>query len=658
MIPIIQLLLLPHIIPIFSGDLILGCGLFGFIGTNPTKYFSWDKFNILGIMNDDRGEDACGRVVGNICEHGTGILKKYKDFIVDNHPPIEKVESNVILGHCRKASSGGKDAIYAQPVVLYKKDINMKAIKDTQLKGAIKKMKKDDIIFSGIHNGTVENYKELAKSYGIPTEDHNDSRVILTALFYGNYGVLLEYIGTAALVWHNHITNKTCVFKGASKYWVSSKDVSEERPLHFWVMDKDNYYLSSEDEPLHMIGGDNNNVGPVKDNVLYVFKDGVNIKNIKYDRSGKCQAKSYNSSNKNTAYDARKYYAYDDEPAFYDRPSTHKDSSLSLFKGHGSPSKGSTVSEDSAYAVGGKYIRKFHGSNPMFRIQAEQTDSYISKSVRRVVYNKTRYWLHGNLMHGAYILNPSGFVPNIYTREAILTKPYYFVEGVIMDGASGYKEAMKMHKIFEDNINDNVIDVIYLEQKFISDIARYSRYPVAPLLATTGDEMCFDSNTHSSNPTKTLFTGSFVPLFSSRKYSFDDGGLSSIIDPKEIKTASHDEEDSRMSFFYMGIANKSNNIDTPYGIGFKLLNFTKDGNPLSPFQILMATMYEVDTKADTDEKIKIFIIHYMRDFDQTTRDECKFCQHSDVSAIYMCESCEKLKVNLKTLANYATYGVY
>jgi len=49
-----------------KGYSILSCGLFAFLADRATgaSKFSWDKFNHLGLDNDERGGDSIGRVVG------------------------------------------------------------------------------------------------------------------------------------------------------------------------------------------------------------------------------------------------------------------------------------------------------------------------------------------------------------------------------------------------------------------------------------------------------------------------------------------------------------------------------------------------------------------------------------------------------------------
>ncbi len=74
---------------------VLYCGIFAFYGDN--KYFSRDKFNILGIFNDSRGGDACGIGSNNYLETFCGTHSKhFCNSIADFK---ELPTSNFYLGH-------------------------------------------------------------------------------------------------------------------------------------------------------------------------------------------------------------------------------------------------------------------------------------------------------------------------------------------------------------------------------------------------------------------------------------------------------------------------------------------------------------------------------------------------------------------------------
>jgi hypothetical protein len=640
-------------------DVILGCGLFAFIGTNPQECFNWDKFNILGILNDDRGGDACGRVYSNVCEHGTGLEKKYQDFLVDNKSPLGTSDINTVLGHCRKASSGGKDAIYAQPIILMKRDINMKAIKDAPLKRLIKAAADNDIIFSGIHNGTIDNYRDLAQKYGIPIEDHNDSKVILSILFYGEHKVLTEYIGTAAMIWHNHIYNKTYIFKGASKYWNTSESNTIERPLFCWTVDKDNFYLSSTEDSLKIIGGYDEEVLEIRPNTLYIFRDGKSIKSMLFSRSKMCQSKTYyndttdykKNKNKNKSLAIWGGTTDDlDEGVYYEGRPFHAPASPPRLI---SSSPLAILPAGDEVLIGERFIRKFYSSTPAIRIQAEKTSVY-SKTVRRAIYNKTRYWMNGNLMHGVYVLSPGGCIPVGSTREAVLTKVYYFVEGMMLDGITGYRKAIERHGEFVKDIKDNFVDIRYLERSFIEDTVKYSRYPVAPLLSTNGDQDCLECM--SSRVERELYCGDFTPLFSEYRYTFDGGRLMSIVDTRSNKLPVHTADDLKFCTWYLSTYSKDGISGTEFAIGYKMYTYPLVTNPVSIFQFTILSTYNLEDTVENE--IRLFIVHYIRDFDSVMRGDCKFCASEKGQVFHNCTTCSKLNQSLKNISNDIKYELF
>ena len=93
------------------------CGLFGYIGKD-NKRFSWDKFNVLGLFNDSRGGDSCGRYLLGRVLYGVEKKKLYRDLVLSYKNDSVFKENNVILGHCRKATVGAHTEANAQPIVL------------------------------------------------------------------------------------------------------------------------------------------------------------------------------------------------------------------------------------------------------------------------------------------------------------------------------------------------------------------------------------------------------------------------------------------------------------------------------------------------------------------------------------------------------------
>src|SRR6056297_970182 len=97
-------------------QLTLNCGLFGFEG-NINK-FNLHKFNLLGVVNQDRGRDAIGVVTNKTIVHET-TTDKYLDYIGKNQLIIPKKDISYVAGHVRKSSdySNKKLKEYTQPVI-------------------------------------------------------------------------------------------------------------------------------------------------------------------------------------------------------------------------------------------------------------------------------------------------------------------------------------------------------------------------------------------------------------------------------------------------------------------------------------------------------------------------------------------------------------
>lgn len=630
----VQLLILQH----SDANLILGCGLFAFIGTNPRKCFSWEKFNVLGLFNDNRGGDACGRIVGNKIQHGLDDLKKYEKFASEKKPPVIHVRHNIVIGHCRRASVGGKLDDYAQPIVLYKDELDMSLITDKTMLKALSEMKDNDVVFSGIHNGTIENYLELAEEYKINSIGKNDSQILLTILFYKNYDVLQKYIGTAALIWHNYALNESFVFKGASLSWESATTISEERPLYTWTIDNENYYLSSIADSLRFIqNGKNEPVYIVKENTLYKFKDGANVSSKKYDRSNCMQYKQKKYTNTlpiNTGlWDGYRRNNYKGEQVPWERKTAD-------------PTDGKEFVRDFAF-----------GNTKSFRISSEKTQYQDSLNLKRIIYNKTRYWMNGGLLHGIYALSQGGVIPfHSNIQNMIALKLYYFVEGIMMDGLQAYKVAMKLHKEFMKTIYVNSYSISYEEDDFTFSIAKYSRYPIIPILNSIGIESCYQSKNNGLDPKKNLFSGDYQPLFSYRKYLFYGGELKKISAFSEMKKGSHDIDDTKSVDEYLKEFTFTNLIDkeNPSAIGYKLLKQKDSINPFSPLQQYILDNVELSNIYD---ETTIFTINYMRDFDQFIRDKCRKCPYEYSIATRSCAMCEHIRRTLDYFETKKQYGI-
>lgn len=203
------------------------CGLFGIINKEES-IFEKPMFNVLGINNDSRGGDSCGVFIDGNVEYGVKDEKLFIDFCSSSTLIKNTDKCKIALGHCRKASVGKITENEAQPVCIKNKD--------------------GKIEFVVLHNGTITNYKELAKKYipEIDVTDMTDSYVMANIFYYTGYDVLGEYGGAGAFVIVDYRGNEPQImfFKGESKYNNYSTTTSEERPLFFVATDKSFYFSS------------------------------------------------------------------------------------------------------------------------------------------------------------------------------------------------------------------------------------------------------------------------------------------------------------------------------------------------------------------------------------------------------------------------------
>ena len=260
------------------------CGIFGYIGNDKKSNWSLDKFNMLGIFNDSRGGDSTGFFIDGVWEVGADKLKLFSDFLIGNVSlqSFYKSSPKIALGHCRKASVGGKTIDEAQPVIITN-DNNSNNKK-----------------LCLIHNGTICNYKELALKHGYSAESikgWTDSQVMALLLDVKGPSILEEYIGAGAFVWYDYKDNNVYVFKGASREKDWSKEITEERPL-FYYAHNSTIYFSSIEKSLACIKGDVKNIESFKNNTLYTIKNGViiNTKLIDRDKKELYQIETYRTA--------------------------------------------------------------------------------------------------------------------------------------------------------------------------------------------------------------------------------------------------------------------------------------------------------------------------------------------------------------------------
>lgn len=367
--------------------LTIACGIFAWAGKTPNK-FNKDKFDKLGIYNIERGRDSCGVSFDGEVFIGINDTKLYTKFIKSTH--VNPKVFPTVIGHTRQASYGNNVTVEnAHPFIF-------------------SNVKKDgDFIF--VHNGTLYNERELAFKYKIETtktitspskygaslfkytakRDKIDSEILGEIIHkHQNFKVLSDYKGSAATVFTNtKEPNTIYVFKGGSKK-IHNGVIEEERPLFYYIETRNSLYISSLEESLYSIGGDETNVFSFETNVLYKITDG----NIKQAETIKINRQDIISS-KNTAswYKAGSYYDdlhFDCIDATYPTKQTSAKQTPVLEL----PSTTSTKKEEGLFT---------------YLAENEKLAVDINSLQGKIYFHKFKYCRNGHPISGVYIWVPS-----------------------------------------------------------------------------------------------------------------------------------------------------------------------------------------------------------------------------------------------------------
>lgn len=496
---------------------VIACGLFAFIGSSASK-FNWDRFNYLGVANDSRGGDSCGVVTQDFFKYGIGTSSNYEKFIIKAKDKPEG-KYKVVLGHTRKASIGGIDLDYAQPYIFTSKSRIIKRLKKKN--SALSKFvdsnsSKDTIVFAGIHNGTINNYKELAKKYNISAFDKNDSGVLMEIILKYGFDVLLEYRGTAAIIVHNYAENLSYVFRGSSPMYSKNAVNVEERPLYAYKESPYNTYFSSLKDSLLFIGGKEDNIVEVDPNFLYKIQNGKILEKIKMDRSDVTQrepvttSRSVNSRNFNDTYeDHWGFYGYEGGR-------THN----SAFNEHNK--------EAEIYIGDHKLCKSAIQGKMHIMNETKPYNSSVHEPGSLIKFWKGRYMFNDVLINGVIHINNWGkrIAPDEHGA-----RPFFFVDGVMITDRTAYENALKI--VEEHNGTP---------KELARNLAPLSIYPVHSYDKSGERKLDFQDFYKPSSAYvehvedknsrivagRVHFNGEFSPVFSKRVYIIRNGDLQGI----------------------------------------------------------------------------------------------------------------------------------
>lgn len=454
----------------------LSCGLYGFTGEGSANA---DKLKILALYNEDRGKDSCGIMVDGEIYKGIGEQAKISEWLARNdidQKDLDDSKDKTIIGHVRQRSVG----------LINEKNCHPFDILD----------KKKNRILVGAMNGTIKYPNDLAKHYQVDiTGVDVDSEMLFMIIAKNpkeNMKVLKEYKGGCALVmWFPKEKNTLYVFKGASKEFNYSQNISEERPLFYYKVDKGIYY-SSVMKALYAIGGVDKTVFTFPNNKLVSVHSGsLTHLSLDLDRTD-----------------------VDNDGAYY--PWEKQPSTIPLGKGRETtPSTGLKKLRTESVLGPAKTNTSLSNETPYFNDALQGS---------RVYFFKGKYYRTGHIINVqdaatpgpcmALTLDKNGFdnLHEMYDKSS--SEQYWFWHGIIIkpEAVDRVNELAAQGKLFDHFYNYGLC----------LDTAKLSNYIESlalELLLSYGDARL---------TAKDLFTGTYTPKFGApRSYKFIAGRFES-----------------------------------------------------------------------------------------------------------------------------------
>lgn len=490
----------------FNKSNTVGCGLIAFC-PNEGQKANITYMQLIATFNATRGTDSCGVYINNNIQKGVGMESDIRDYMANNKITYApNCKNKAIIAHARKSTKGVSNFANAHPFEVLNADKTSKLI--------------------GAHNGTITNCFPLSKKYGIDYSYTDvDSKFIFEVIQKtGNYKVLSEYEGAAALIMaYEEEPNVLYVFKGASREFKSSKEISDERPL-FLLKRPEGVYISSMIEPLKIIVNGNkslkiqtfmeNMVIKIKDNVLsivetvdrewinepYVHKEPEKVtkiypSNYKENKSG-FQNSIFEKEEEDETYSCTVY------------PRTNRE----MYKETVYCKSGNIIHDENIYYIAGRYVNMDILKNYVTRRNAP--DSIILESELK------EYYLNGWKM----IKKTSTGDFKLLQNRAVAIDPdeeyRLFHEGVLIEKTKE-KNFLANNQVNRLNAMSNIIEKC-------KQLSSFTEFPILPtyketqsFIAVTVPNYYYRGN---------IYRGSaiFRPDFCHRRYEFKVGDIASI----------------------------------------------------------------------------------------------------------------------------------
>ena len=535
------------------------CGVFAFCGpTTLTKgayAMILSNIKLLGVLNDSRGGDNAGILINNEVLHTKGTDWKFSELIqretLENPDPQY---STVIIGHCRKASVGGRDHKYAHPFEIYQNDND------------------NDFFMAGVHNGTISNWEKLAENYAIDAKKiGNDSKTLLTILSRQRnlkrkqpiFRVLEQYEGYGVFIWYfPDEPNTMYVFKGGSYKSEYDKTLYEERPLYYYECPiTKGIYFSSITDPLKMISTDKSKVEQLPVNVVYKITDGKFVKKdeVRINREDLVNYTSYSKKHKVTGFGHQKALyeecGEDDYTYGYNNPSPVNrmiDVAAGKIFNSSSESKKEEKKEEKPFqkvlnSASNYSSSKFDHPSKSLSTLAKEGLIYRSDGL---------YYYKGRLMNGSFVIDKIAYkcfpINDPVVQKELRDKPFNYETKHFFNGYM-LKNSAALDKLSTMLMTCEKLNLDWKTDKTDDYLSHYCSQPVPGIN---------DKTTYYINGLKAGFRVEKPPYSDNKNYVFEKGALTEVL---SVKTKEYPEKTPTVNFIIkdpkeIGAAAKELNI--------------------------------------------------------------------------------------------------